>query len=438
MDDPAGPLLLLISLILTACYQAVNQAYSSSSKIRLKNLKELGNLEEDAEDSADILKDIQDIFEDTDKVHIGIDAAIAFFSAVSVILFTNMLKLFFRHYMLASVILSPLLLLIFTVLTPKKLAKFSYEFILEKFHIFIRISDFIFAPMVYVTDKLTDFLTRLIGVKKDFTAPLITQDDLKALVDFSGKEGFIEENKTNMIQNIFEFSDLTVSDVMVQRMDIVAVDINDTFDEVLAAFKSKKLSRIPVYEDTIDEIKGFLYSKDLFYAQVGKNRFSLKNLLRPAYYTHEFVKIPELFEALRRDGSHIAIVLDEYGGVAGLITMEDVLESIVGDIYDEYDIEEKDVIALSSGEYIINAGAKLEDIEETLGIDLVSDDYESLGGYIIEQNDQKFPYKGQIIETDKLKLTVLEVNKNRIGRVKAVIKKTAGEHEKQAEAPKPS
>lgn len=415
MEHPSWIIFFVISLILTAIFSAGETALKSSNQSRIKDY------DDGFDDKDKLVEELQDALEETDKVYISLEIATTLFSIISIVLFAAIIREFNEdYYMLITIVFMPLILLIFGKMTPKKIAKFRHEGVLKIVKPVISLNQKILSPLVFLLDNLTSFISRILGANEDFTQPIITQDELRAIVDFSGKEGLLEDSETSMIRNIFDFGDMTISDIMVQRMDIVAVDVDDDYDTVIKTFKDAKLSRLVVYDDTIDDVRGFLYAKDMFYAQIHEETFTIEDIMRPPYYTYEFNKISELFDSLRNDNSHIAVVLDEYGGVAGVVTMEDVLESIVGDIYDEYDEEERDIIRLATGDYIIEAEIKLEDLADETGIIFESEDYESLGGYILEQNDQQIPKKGQTINTTSAKIIVLEITKNKIGKVKVV------------------
>lgn len=414
MDHPSLYILFILSLALAAIFTALETAYRSSSRSRFKTHDKIDETS---------LEALEDIFDESDKEFLYFSVIIIFFRVVAVVsgvvIINNLVP---DYYILVSTLMMLPILVIFTDMTPKKIAKFNHEKVYTYSKFIMKITQKIFLPLVYIFDNITDFLSKLLGTKEDYRTPIITQEDLKTMVDVSSKEGLLEFHESNMIQNIFLFGDLQVEDVMTQRMNIDAFDINIGFDEMIKKFKENKFSRLLVYDDTIDTVKGFVYVKDMFYQGINRENFDIEKILRPAYYTYEFVKISELFQSMRNDNKHIAVVLDEYGGVAGLITMEDVIESIVGDIYDEYDKKDEEIVMLTNTTYIINANAKLEDVKEKTGIDFESEDYESLGGFIMEHLG-KVPEKGQILETENTKITVLEMDKNSIGRVK-VVKKT--------------
>jgi len=214
---------------------------------------------------------------------------------------------------------------------------------------------------------------------------------------------------------------LTVDDIMIQRMDIVAISADMSYDEIIDVFKNRQLSRLPIYEDTIDDIIGVLYAKDLFFTEQSKEDFDIKAVMREPVFVNEFVKISDFFKKMQQVKTHIAIVLDEYGGVAGIVTMEDLVESIVGDIYDEYDQQDEEVRKLKENIYVINGNSKLTEIQELLQVELVSKDYESLGGYLMDKMG-KIPTQGDIYEDENFKFVISSMDKNRINKVKVIRK----------------
>lgn len=415
MYHPSLYIVFGISLVLASIFTAIETCYRSSSRIRFKTHEKIDEKS---------LEDLEDIFDESDREFLSFSVIIIFFRVMAIVSFVSIIEhLVPKYYIQVSIIALLFIVVIFTDMIPKKIAKFNHEAVYKYTKPVIRPIEKVFLPIVYLFDKLTDGLARLLGAREDYQTPIITQEDLKAMVDVSNKEGLLESHETDMIQNIFLFGGLQVEDVMTQRMDIDAFDINIEFDCLIEKFKQNKFSRLLVYDDTIDTIKGFVYVKDMFYLNINKDNFDIEKIIRPPYYTYEFVKISDLFQSMRNDNKHIAVVLDEYGGVAGLITMEDVIESIVGDIYDEYDQKDEEIVMMTNTTFIVNANAKLEDVKEKTSIEFESEDYDTLGGYIME-NLGEVPEKGQILENENFKITVLEMDKNRIGRVK-VVKKTA-------------
>lgn len=315
--------------------------------------------------------------------------------------------------------LMTLLVLIFGEITPKNIAiDYTEEivlFIAPIMNVFVKI----FSPIVWILTNFTNGLLHLFGINKQEKKPLITEEELKTIVEVSSQEGVLESDEKEIIDNIFEYSDMRVKDIMIQRMDIVAVDVSATYEEVVSAFGEKQFSRIPVYEDTIDNIVGVLYAKDLFFIPFEKiKQFDIKKYMREPFYTYEFIKISDFFRRMQGDRIHIAIVLDEYGGVAGIITMEDIIESILGDINDEYDPQdEEDIVCIKEGEYVVNGSVRLEDLNEEIGTHFESEDFESIGGFILGILG-KIPKTGEIINYESIRFVIEKVDKSRIMKIR--------------------
>ena len=315
--------------------------------------------------------------------------------------------------------LMTLLILIFGEITPKNIAiDYTEEivlFIAPIMNVFVKI----FSPVVWVLTNFTNGFLHLFGLNKQEKKPLITEEELKTIVEVSSQEGVLESDEKEIIDNIFEYSDMRVKDIMIQRMDIVAVDVSATYEEVVAAFGEKQFSRIPVYEDTIDNIVGVLYAKDLFFIPLEKiKQFDIKKYMREPFYTYEFIKISDFFRRMQGDRIHIAIVLDEYGGVAGIITMEDIIESILGDINDEYDPQdEEDIVCIKEGEYLVNGSVRLEDLNEEIGTHFESEDFESIGGFILGILG-RIPRTGEIINYESIRFVIEKVDKSRIMKIR--------------------
>ena len=229
----------------------------------------------------------------------------------------------------------------------------------------------------------------------------------------------IEMDEKEMLFNIFEFGDLQVKDVMVQRVDIIAIDVRDSFKDVLELVKNEQFSRFPVYKEDIDDIVGILNVKDLlFLSDEEKLNFDLNKHIREPYYTYEFKKITELFKELKYERTHMAVILDEYGGTVGIATIEDLLEEIVGEIDDEYDDDtETDIQVIKTNEYIVSGSYRIDELNEHIGTEIESDEFDSIGGYLIGILGT-FPENNEVIESDHIKFIVEEVDKNRIKKIR--------------------
>ncbi|MGC8838882.1 MAG: hemolysin family protein [Anaerolineae bacterium] len=274
------------------------------------------------------------------------------------------------------------------------------------------------APLVGLLVRAGNALGQFLGGGPIGAVPMVTEEAIKTLVDAGEERGVIEEDEKEMIYSIFEFGDLMVREVMVPRIDIVAVEVSTPLLEALDVLMREGHSRIPVYEETIDNIVGLLYAKDLLpYLRDGRTDVPLRDLLREPYFVPETKKVDELLPDLQRRKVHMAIVVDEYGGVAGLVTIEDLLEEIVGEIQDEYDREEPLVLAGQEGEFVFDARVPLDDVNKMAGVELSSEAADTLGGYVYEKLGQVPAAGDQVVEGD-VEVTVLSVAGRRIRRVR--------------------
>ena len=242
-------------------------------------------------------------------------------------------------------------------------------------------------------------------------------------VDVGSEEGVFEQEEKEMLHNIFDFGDLQVRDIMVQRVDITALDVDATYEEVLEIVKDEQFSRFPVYREDIDDIIGILNVKDLlFLTEVEKRGFKLEDYIREPYFAYEFKRITDLFKELKKTRTHISIILDEYGGTVGIVTIEDLLEEIVGEIDDEYDDDkETDIETIRKNEYMVSGSYRLDELNELIGTDIESEEFDSIGGYLIGILGT-FPASGEVIEADGIRFVVDEVDKNRIKKIRMILK----------------
>ena len=403
--------ILVALLFFSAFFSMSETALMSMSKIRLRHLVE--NHVKHAKLTQDLLDHpnqlLGTILVGNNLVNI---AASAIATSIAIYFWNN------KGVGIATFLMT-LLILIFGEITPKNIAiDYTEEivlFIAPIMNVFVKI----FSPVVWVLTNFTNGLLHLFGLNKQEKKPLITEEELKTIVEVSSQEGVLESDEKEIIDNIFEYSDMRVKDIMIQRMDIVAVDVSATYEEVVAAFGEKQFSRIPVYEDTIDNIVGVLYAKDLFFIPLEKiKQFDIKKYMREPFYTYEFIKISDFFRRMQGDRIHIAIVLDEYGGVAGIITMEDIIESILGDINDEYDPQdEEDIVCIKEGEYLVNGSVRLEDLNEEIGTHFESEDFESIGGFILGILG-RIPRTGEIINYESIRFVIEKVDKSRIMKIR--------------------
>ena len=309
------------------------------------------------------------------------------------------------------------LVLIFGEITPKSIAKQKSEKVSLLVSKPIKLLVIILSPFVVVFTAISGLFIRLFGGNPKETEPFITEEELKTMVGVSEEEGVLEDVEKEMIFNVFEFGDLQVKDVMIQRVDIVAIEKESTYEEVLSVIKKEQFSRIPVYDDTIDNIIGILNVKDLIMAGESKEDFQVLKYIREPNYTFEFKKVAEVFKEMKKTRNHLDIVLDEYGGTVGIVTIEDLIEEIVGEIEDEYDEHNEPIQVVKDNEYIVNGGAKLDDISELIGINIESEELDSVGGLVIEELG-RIPEENEEVIINKVKFIVEKMDKNRIKKVR--------------------
>ena len=310
------------------------------------------------------------------------------------------------------------LILIFGEISPKTLATLHAEKLAMAYSGIIQFLMMLLTPVINVINKLSNLFLFLLRVDPNKSRDMMTEEELKTIVDVSHESGVIETEEREMIHNVFDFSDALAREIMTPRIDMTFVKSDSTYHEILEIYREDHYTRMPVYEETTDQVIGILNMKDLLlYEDV--DHFSVSNILREPFFTYEKKNTAELFLEMQTKSINLAIVLDEYGITAGMVTMEDLLEEIVGEIHDEYDgNEEAQLTKVSDTEYIAAGSMNLEDLCDDLDIHLTSDDYDSIGGYFIGKCDH-LPVEGEQITTeDNIVLTVTSVNKNRIEKLR--------------------
>ena len=325
-----------------------------------------------------------------------------------------------------AVIVITIILSYFTLvlgeLVPKRLAMKKAEsisFIVVKP---LNLLSIVASPFVKLLTISTNFFVRLFGVDPNADEEHVTEEEIRMMIDVGEEKGTIEENEKEMINNIFEFNNKTVSDIMTHRTNIAALPVDSTITEVTSFFNREKYSRVPIYEDSIDNIIGVMHSKYLIqFLSEGDNKenFDLRNFIRQPYFVPTSKRTDELFQELKQNKNHLAIIIDEYGGTAGIVTLEDLIEEIVGNIFDEDDEVEKYMEKIDDNTFIIQGSLSLDEVQEALGVTLPVDDYETLSGFITGQLG-RIPEKGDksIVEYEELVFKVEEVKEKKISKIK--------------------
>lgn len=403
--------LLLILLVMSAFFSMSETALMSLSKIRIRHM-----VDEGVKGARLVAKLTEDPNKLLGAILIGNNIVNIGASALATSL---ALKAFGESGVGIVTIVMTILVLIFGEITPKSIAKQKSEQVALRVSKLINVVVKVFRPLIFVFTAISSVFIRLLGCDPKASESFITQEELKTMVGVSEEEGVLEGVEKEMIFNVFDFVDAQVKDVMVQRVDVVAVDINANYEEILDVIKKEQFSRIPVYDQTIDDIVGVLYVKDLIIAGESKENFKVIDYIRDPYYTFEFKKIKELFSEMKKTRNHLAVVLDEYGGNVGIVTIEDLIEEVFGDIEDEYDDENNEIEVVKEDEYIVDGSARLDDLSDLIGVNMESEEFDSVGGLMIGELG-RFPEHCEEVVLHNIRFVAEEIdaNRNRIKRVR--------------------
>lgn len=403
-------LFVIILLLLSAFFSSAETALTTSNKIRLKNLADEGNkrAQRVLEITNDSGKMLSAILIGNNIVNLS---ASSIATALAIQIFGN------AGAGIATGILT-ILVLIFGEISPKTYATIHADNISLAYSGIILGLMKILTPVIFIINKLSMGFLMLLRVNVSSEHGTLTEAELRTIVNVGHQEGVLEPEEHAMINNVFDFGDSQAKEIMVPRIDMTFADINSSYSELIELFRQDKFTRLPIYEDSIDNVIGTINMKDLLLYEASKDSFSVRDILRKPYYTYEHKKTVELLIEMKQSSFNIAIVLDEYGVTAGLITLEDILEEIVGEIRDEYDIDEEDPIQkLNDREYMVQGSMNLEDLCNKLNLKLSSEDYDTVGGYMIEFLDH-LPQKGESVTTpEHVFLRVEDTDKNRINKL---------------------
>ncbi len=402
--------IVVILLLLSAFFSSAETALTTVSKMRVRTLAESGNRRAQV-----LAKVIENPGKLLSAILIGNNIVNLSASSLTTALVIDIWG--DKIVGVATGVLT-LLILVFGEITPKTLATLYSEQLSMAYATIIYWLMVVATPFIFIMNRLSMGVLFLLRVDPKKKQESITEDELRTIVEVSHEEGVIESEEKKMINNVFDFGDARAKDVMVPRIDMVLIDVNASYDELLELFRQERYTRIPVYEETTDNVIGIINVKDLLLIE-NKEGFSIRDYLRQPLYTYEYKKIAELMVEMRETvTNNIVIVLDEYGSTAGLITLEDMLEEIVGDIRDEYDEdEEEELVQVTEGEYLVDGSMKLDDLNDDLDLKLESEDYDSIGGLVIGLLDH-LPEEGEEVNCDGIRLVVDHVDKNRIDKIR--------------------
>ena len=408
---------ILILIALSAFFSSSETALVTVNKIRMRTLAEAGDKR-----AKKVLKVIDDSGRMLSAILIGNNIVNIAASSLATTFTINLLtkqgveSATSTGAGIATGVLT-FIILIFGEISPKTMATIKADKLALAIAGPIHILMIVLTPIIYIINLLSRGVLFLFRVNPKDADNAMTEEELRTIVDVGQETGVIEDEEREMIHNVFDFGDSMAKEVMIPRIDVSFVDVESTYEELLEIVRRDKFTRFPVYEDTTDNVIGILNAKDLLFQDQEEN-FSIRTLMRPAYFTYEHKNTSDLFIEMRKSSLSLAIVLDEYGVTAGIITLEDLLEEIVGEIRDEYDTDEVDsIIQIGEYEYEVLGSTNLDDVSQELDADFSSDDYDTLGGLCLELLDHLPEVNEEMYTEDGVLLKIMEVDKNRIEKV---------------------
>ena len=419
-SDSSQYIILVICLVLSAFFSSSETALTSLSKIRIRAM---------VDENKKNAKLLQKILDEPNKlisaILIGNNLVNIGASSLATVIAT---RIFGSNGVGIATGILTLLVLIFGEITPKTFARNNCEsvsiFVVKPIYLCM----IIFTPVIALLNVITGLIFKILGNNSSETQT-VTETEFLSMVDVSHEEGVLEVEEREMITNVVDFRNSDAEAIMVPRTDMIAIPDTSTYEEVVEIFKSERFTRLPVYNETNDHIVGILSFKDVMLID-DTNNFKVSDYMKEPYFTYESKKCSSLFGEMKRESISMAIVLDEYGGTAGIITLQDLIEEIVGDILDETRDDEEEIVNIDNNEFIVEGSTKLDDVNEALGTEFKNDDVESIGGYVIALID-RFPENGEIIKDSEADFEIIEIDKNRIDQIKITVKKTENAEERE-------
>ena len=402
-------IVIIVGVIGSAFFSSSETALTSLNVFKIRQMEENG-----VENSSLVRKLTDDIGKVLTTILIGNNIVNIATTTVATIFFTDF---FGPSGAIISTIVLTLTILIFGEVTPKNIASSSSEKVALKVAKPIKFFDFILKPMSFFLQAITNFLTRLLIGENAKKGDLVTEEDLKTIVDVSEEQGVINDQESEIINNVFEFGDSDVEDIMTARTNMEAIAV-DTEDRELKDFlKNCKHSRIPVYGKSIDNIIGILHMKDIVAFIAEDKALNIEEMVRPAFYVYDNMHIFDLFKSMRGENVSLAIVIDEYGGTSGIVTIEDIVEELVGEIEDEYDTHLESILKINDKEYLVNPSIHINDFNDYFDTDLAQIKNDSIGGFLIDKIG-RIPKLGDSIEEEGIKITVVQINRYKLEMLK--------------------
>ncbi len=423
-DSSTSVLIIIFCVLFSGYFSATETAFSSLNRIRIKNLAEKGDKK--AKLVLDLLENFDSLLS---TILIGNNIVNIACASVATLLFVRLLGE--EQGPSVATLVITIVVLVFGEVTPKSIAKENPEKFAMFAAPFLNLLMIILTPFNFLFIQWKKLISRIFHTETEHS---ITEEELLTIVEEAEQEGRIDEQESSLIRSAIEFSEQEAIDILTPRIDIVGVPYDATKEEIAAVFTDTNYSRLPVYKETMDHIVGIIYQKD-FYNVVYDKGGNIESIIRPALYITESKKIGELLQELQHKKSHIAIVLDEYGGTTGIVTLEDILEELVGEIWDEHDEVINEIEKVSETEYIVHGSTNLEDLFEALDmgrkIDEEVEEMEvvTVSGWVMEEVLERIPVKGDVGTWQNLEVTVLEMDENRVEKIKLVINEEAASEE---------
>ena len=422
-DSSTSVLIIIFCVLFSGYFSATETAFSSLNRIRIKNLAEKGDKK--AKLVLDMLENFDSLLS---TILIGNNIVNIACASVATVLFVRLLGE--EQGPSVATIVITIVVLIFGEVTPKSIAKESPEKFAMFAAPFLNVLMIMLTPFNFLFIQWKKLISKIFHTENDYS---ITEEELLTIVEEAEQEGRIDEQESSLIRSAIEFSEQEAIDILTPRIDIVGVPHDATKEEIAQVFEETNYSRLPVYKESIDHIIGILYQKDFY--NLDDEETSFEHIIRPALFITESKKIGELLQELQNKKSHIAIVLDEYGGTTGIVTLEDILEELVGEIWDEHDEVINEIEKISDTEYIVHGSTNLEDLFEVLDMGMkINEEVEEMevvtvSGWVMEEVLERIPSKGDVGTWQNLKVTVLEMDENRVEKIKLVILEKTEENE---------
>ncbi|MEG0900012.1 MAG: hemolysin family protein [Oscillospiraceae bacterium] len=408
-------IVLIVLLMMSAFFSASETAFSTVNKIRLKNYAENGS------QKAKVALDVAENFDKTlSAILIGNNVVNIAASAIATMLATAVLG---TKGVLLSTVVMTILVLIFGEILPKSVAKENSEKLSLKMAGIMKMLTVLLSPLIFLFIKLKQIVVKFSD--NDEKNPSVTEQELMYILETIEEEGVLNEQESELVQSALQFDDIMVKEIITHRVDIAAIDINDSPDDTLNTIISEGFSRMPVYEKNIDNIIGILHTRDYLEAKLKGEPLNIRKMMSEPYYVHKTQKIGELLNEFRKNKLHIAIVTDDYGGTMGIATMEDMLEELVGEIWDEDEIEETEITQTGINSYEVNGDTSISDLFEELEMDdkELDTDYSSVSGWALEVLGH-VPSENESFEYEDIIVTVTKMDDNRVIKLKVVRKES--------------